>query len=335
MKSRFISIFLIFAMVMSLTLPVSASLNTSPSKSIDEVLSEFNLKCYELTEEKDQEYNTFDSNTSNSDDVSRLRHETVNELLDLGYNAYEVTSSTYDTVEENLNTDLSSLGVQKDYSYIIVVGGTDGNTSSSRGAYDDSYPYQYGGITYRLRSVTITSDNSPEYRQTNQVDLLSSKTDAIFSNAINWSISAIASAYGVPWYIGTILSISGLTSVNFVSPKDTTANFYAGTSWVRTFRQVWDENYNTWVPGSCVEKVEQICYVHGLKYSTDLHRYDPYTSDLQINTFRSSNYNNPNWLNENAVIAFRAALPQIIDTVGRIDYKHGDKVVITHKCSFI
>ena len=61
------------------------------------------------------------------------------------------------------------------------------------------------------------------YNLSQVIDLLSSKTDAIFSNAINWSISAIASAYGVPWYIGTILSISGLTSVNFVSPKDTTA----------------------------------------------------------------------------------------------------------------
>jgi len=333
MKSRLISILLSFTLIVSVTLPASASASELPSKSVEEILSEFHSRSFELTQSQTNRPSTLTDNTSES--LASIRHETVNELLNLGYSAYEVTSSTYDTVEETLNTDLSNFGLQKDSSYIVIVGDTTAGTAQSRKTTGPSFYYTYGGIQYKLRTVTVTGNDSSNYIQTTPVNLLKSHTDEVVENMLNATIGAYATALGVPAIFGTIGSITGLTTVHFVSAQAATAVFQAGSAWTRVFTQVWDNNYETWVAGSSVEYVNKTCCINGMKYVASINACAPYMTEQKNDVSYSRNFDSDKWRNENAVIAFRGAFPNISDSVGDVHYTRDSKVIVTHRGGFL
>lgn len=141
MKKIFASL-LSFAIIFSITSPAFASEDTSlcelPAESVQEILSDFSIKHLKLAMSQSNAPSTFQS-SGISENLASIRHETINRLSDLGYNAYEVTSNTYDNVEKALNTDLSSLGLQRDASYIVVVGGTETDESQLRQDTSTSY----------------------------------------------------------------------------------------------------------------------------------------------------------------------------------------------------
>lgn len=331
MKSRIIALFISFILIASM-LP-SALASAIPSRSAEEILTEFHHKSFTLIQP--QANNSLSIATHTSENLDNIRHETVATLVDNGYDAYEVTSSTYDTVEEFLNTDLSSMGLQKDSSYIVILGAINREMPQGRSSAEASYSHTYGGVTYTLRDVTVTSTDSANYAQISAKDLLERRSDAIIEGMINAAVSAYATAVGVPAIFGTIGSITGLTTIHFTSSQNSTAIFHAGSAWTRIFTQVWDNEYNSWVQGSCVEYVKKTCYVNGMRYDSTANECVPYISDYKAHTSYSSNYSDKTWRKDNAVIAFRGAFPLLLDSVGDICYEYDSKVIITHRGGFI
>lgn len=331
MKSRIISLFISLALIISMV--PSALASEIPSRSAEEILAEFHHKSFTLSQLQASDSSSIATHTSES--LDSIRHETVAMLVDNGYEAYEVTSSTYDTVEEHLNTDLLSMGIQKDSSYIVIVGDISTEMTQRIGSAGASYPHTYGGVTYNLRDVTVTTADSSNYTQVSTKDLLERRSDAIIEGMINATVSAYATAVGVPAIFGTIGSITGLTAIHFSSSKSTSAILHAGSSWTRIFTQVWDNGYNSWVQGSSVEYVNKTCYVNGLRHDSTSNKCIPYTSNNKTNTSYSPNYSDKTWRKDNAVVSYRGALPIIRDSVGDVCYEYDSKVIITHSGGFI
>lgn len=306
----------------------------SPAESVQEILSDFNIKNLKLAMSQSNAPTTFQSSSA-SENLASIRHETVNKLSDLGYSVYEVTSNTYDNVEKALNTDLSSLGLQKGASYIVVVGGDKTDGSQARQSTSTSYSYTYDGKQYTLRTLTVTGTDSASYIQASAVDLLTKHSDTIIENMLNAIVAAYAEAAGVPKIIGTIASITGLNAVHFTSSDTSTAIYNGGSSWTRVFTQVWDDNYNQWVSGSSVESVTQLCYISGVKYDSSKNQCVPYSSLNKTVVTNSENYNNAKWRNDNAIVAFRGSFPRIHDPSGDAYYLYDSKIIITHRDGFL
>lgn len=335
MKKLFASL-LSFAIIFSFAPPCFAaeSVCELPAESVQEILSDFNIKSLKLSMSQSNAPSTFQS-SGISENLASIRHETVSKLSDLGYSVYEVTSNTYDNVEKALSTDLSSLGLQRGASYIVVVGGTETDGPQPRQVTSTSYPYTYGGKQYTLRTLTITGDDSTSYVQIDSVDLLTKHSDTMIENMLNATIGAYAEAAGVPKIIGKIASLTGLQAVHFTSSDKSSAVYNGGSSWTRVFTQVWDDTYNQWVSGSSVESVAQVCYVDGLRYDSSVNHCVHYESLNETIVTDSDNYDNPKWRNDNAVVAFTGAFPRIHDPSGDAFYVYDSKVVITHRDGFL
>ncbi len=337
MKKIFASL-LSVAIIFSLATPCFASGSISscesPAESVQEILSDFNFKSLKLAMSQSNVQSTFQS-SGISENLVSIRHETVSKLSDLGYSVYEVTSNTYDIVEEALNTDLSSLGLKKGASYIVVVGGSETDGPQVKQGTSETYSYTYGGKQYTLRRVTITGNDSPSYVQVSSVDLLEKHSDTIIENLLNATIGAYAEAAGVPKIIGTIAALTGLQPVHFMSSNDSSAIYHGGSSWTRVFTQVWDDNYDQWISGSSVESVAQLCYVDGVRYDSSKKQCVHYESLNETVVTDSDNYGSSEWRNDNAVIAFEGAIPRIHDPSGDAFYVYDSKVVITHRDGFL
>lgn len=322
MKLRVVALALSIIMIISLSLPVSATM----VKSADEILSDFHSESLEVVQ---KQRNT----RAISNDLGILRHETVQELQKCGYDAYEVTGSNYDDIQATLNTDLSGLGLNKDCSYIIVVGDNTTETSGARSTIGSTYNYTYNGTTYTMRTIKITSVDDSNYMQATQKDLLTSHGDAVVQALLDTTISAYMTFLGVPTVFGTIASLAGLTKVNLTAAK-ATATFHAGTTWTRTFTQVWDDNFDAWTYGSSVEYSKQVCYVNGLKYNASLDSYEAYTTGNKQKTTYSQYYNSSTWKNEQAIIGLLNAWPVFYDKTGDACYEHNSTVVVKHREGF-
>lgn len=312
--------------------PYGSAFSATP-KSVEEILAEFQEKSFDLARLSDGDIAPLTAQTT--EDFDSIRQETVAKLVSLGYTAYEVTDDTYDSVENILNTDLSSMGMQRDSSYIVVLGRSSSEKSRSGKAYDDSYSYTYGGETYKLRDVTVTSADSPNYSQISTVDLLESNTDTFIENMLNAAVSAYATALGVPAIFGTIGSITGLTTIHFSSSKRSSAIFNAGSSWTREFTQAWNSDFETWEQGSYVEYVRKACVISGMRYDSTVNRCVPYDSNEESDISYSKNYHDETWRKDNAVIALRGGLPVIRDSVGDIYYEYDSDVIVKHRGNFI
>lgn len=324
MKLRFGAFFLSLALIMPLTLPVSAS-----TQSVDDILSDFHVEILDAVLER-QDGRTVNGVSDNSDNI---RHETVQKLQKLGYSAYEVTGSTYDDIQEVLRTDLSALGLKKNCSYVIVVGDDSNRPSQSRSTIGSTYNYTYNGTTYKMRTVKITSADDPNYQQASSVNLLSSHSDSVVQALLDATISAYTSVIGVPKVFGTIASLTGLTKVNLTSSKST-AVFHAGSTWTRTFTQVWDDNFSAWTYGSSIEYVTKVCHINGLKYNSSLDCYEEYTSGKQQDVTKSPHYDSNTWRNEQAIIGLLNAWPVFYDKAGDAYYKYDSRIIVTHREGF-
>ena len=98
---KLIASLLSLAIIFSISIPAFAFESTSASnqseKTIDEILSDFNIKRIKLTMSQSNTPSVFSSTQSSgiSENLASICHETINKLSDLGYNVYEVNSNTY------------------------------------------------------------------------------------------------------------------------------------------------------------------------------------------------------------------------------------------------
>lgn len=129
MRKRYIALFVIFAMLVPFT-PAVAADDTVPRPTVEEILSEYHEKAFEAEViEQTSGASTYSRSAGNSGKT--LEEETVDTLNAAGYEAYNVTSENYETLEEQLQTDFAQMGLDPDGSYIIALSGEDNSPSSN------------------------------------------------------------------------------------------------------------------------------------------------------------------------------------------------------------
>ena len=129
MFKKMIALVLCCIMVLPLCSPVFAvpadnDQGQYDSRSMEEILSDYHTKSRQI--ENQSNAGTYSRSNQTSDTV---RQDAVSELKAAGYEAYDVNPDTYASVEAELNTDLSDIGLDPESSYIVVISGENSNAN--------------------------------------------------------------------------------------------------------------------------------------------------------------------------------------------------------------
>ena len=340
MNKKVIALILSCVMLVSAS-PVVAAEDTPVKPTVEEILSEYHQKAFEAQTAEDTDKTTTYSNRSGS---KTLEQETVDTLNAAGYEAYNVTAFNYDALEAQLKTDFSSMGLDPNGSYIVVISGEDSDNSHNSRAYGDNlitptpgpteggayFEYSFYGSVYKLRYFTITAADDPTYGTTSENDLLDHfSVNEIIQNGLNAAVYAIADhiATGIP--LGTIASLCGFQFFDFNETNFERLELIATTNWTRRFIQVWDDYYEAWTFSTCVESVTARSYLSGDYYDPTLNRYVSVEKNEHIATSYTEHYDDREWLHEKAVRSF---LNNYIsyETTGAVRYYYDDTLIATH-----
>ena len=132
---KIISLILICCMVMPMICASAADMPEA-QPTIEEILNSYHQKAFEAQAAETRS----GASTWSSRSGKTLEEETVDELTAAGYEAYNVTSENYEALEEALQTDFASMGIDPEGSYIIVISGEEpaapgNNQSLKKGTY--------------------------------------------------------------------------------------------------------------------------------------------------------------------------------------------------------
>lgn len=273
---------------------------------------------------------------------------TRNETLTIaGYDVFEINSNTYNSAETALNTDFKEIGLDPECSYLIVLSGEPSqestalateaplevvaNSPAQPGA---SFIYTYNGTQYLLRYLIVFPENdeaSPGYAQTSMATLADTNVITLLNNCANTALSAYISAISAP--LGTVLSICGYPNFNFGSMSNSRFDFYASTSWIRIYTQVFSNYDQAWFYCSSVEYATSVTSIYGHYYCATTGRFEVRDEAPVYTYFYSTHYGDFTWLKTQAVIAFLNGAP-IYNKTGTMRYKYGTTVKITHYENF-
>lgn len=280
-----------------------------------------------------------------------LEQETVNELVQAGYEAYNITSSNYSEIEDALQTDLASMGIDPDGSYIVVVSGENfggcenaGVESKASGVQPtatsgSSFEYTYDERTYTLRYLTITAADNPYYGQASSSRIIGENTPDVLgdvlANLLNTGISVFLDEINDSILLGTIASICGLEPVDFGTSQTAfnILDLYAGTNWTRIFTQIWVESENRWVSQLHVEYAKLTSYFAGMFYKAGVNSYEPVPANRTTQMIYSAHLDDRTWRIEQAIIGFKIG-KIYYDLVGNAVYMFNNRPVIIHKEAF-
>lgn len=335
MIKKVISILMICVMLVTISPAVAANV-TSVQPTVEEILSEYHQRAFEA--EYDENTDTVSAYSRGSGGTSQtLEQEAVEALTDAGYEAYHVTTDNYDTLEADLYTDFSGMGLDPNGSYIVVVSGEDQNdgispTSTTPGSVGSSFSYTYNGTKYYLRYVTVTVADNPDCGLATTVDLLESKTLSTIEACLNSAVSVYLDAL-TPFFLGTIASICGLNIFEFSTSSTSTLNMNCATNWTVIYTQVWSAYDQMWLYGSSVEYVTVTSNMGGHYYSATYNRYMEVPSNSVSESFDSENCYNYTWRKEQAVRGYLSS--QIYrDMISTVRYQYNGQVVVTHHSQF-
>ena len=161
--------------------------------------------------------------------------------------------------------------------------------------------------------------------------MLNSSGRSFIVNCLNTAISAYLDQIWEP--LGIVASICGLDIDDFNTAHTATLYMHGGTNWTRVYTQVWNPNEGTWMYGSCVEYVMAVTSMSGQYYSATANRYLAVPTDESWKVSFSSKYSDEEWKKSQAVAGYLQYWTQY-DIVGDVEYKYGNKVVITHPENF-
>lgn len=314
MLKKVISLMIVILMLVPFSSAVAADL-PSAQPTIEEILNGYHQKAFEAqsTQEAASAWSRRSTGSSKT-----LEQETVDQLTEAGYEAYNITAENYDTLETTLQTDFNELGMQLDESYIVVVSGEDDATVNSSRVSDlvlpphtenegapSSFYYEQNGIVYEMRYLTITSAdandrnvfgayvinpdqfNHAEYTilETSLVTL----SDTLTGIPIATFVSLLADLYNDP---NSFESSSGLVTLN------------AATTWTCNIIQIWNENRQRWETAQSSEYAISKAYISG--YVLDEMSEEPvrYVGPEYTHIDYSSNYHNLTTRKTNAVNAY-------------------------------
>ncbi len=323
-----------FLMFFSLNISVFAVGSTTPSSgkiTVDEILRDYHSQLFLAEINKDQ-----DSGKRLLTTHKEIKSQTLKRLTDAGYEAYDVNKDTFTAVENTLNTDLKSMGLNPNYSYIIVVSGSAddsniNNTNTRYGIVTNQETYTYGGVTYNLRYLKVTAADDPRFAKADPVDLLTSSDQQLIYNCLNAAvgtiISEISSVYGI------LLSLSGLSIEDFLPDRRAILELQCGTNWTLIYTQVWCKYTNDWVNGSCVEYANASCSLTGKYYNANSNSYKDIPSVEHTRTQYSDKAFNPNWKRQMAVSGYLGNCIYY-NVAGDVKYTHDGDVVLIHRENF-
>ena len=337
MLKKMLAILLSTAMVLGLGVQVYAAQedaevtqNTETQRPMDEILNRYHAKSFELSSPN--------GNASRSVQTSEtIKQDTINELRDAGYEAYDVNPDTYATLEEQLNTDFSEMGLTHDSSYIIIIGGESTSGNCARLAPDvegvtpdfgdSSFTYTYNGVTYAMRSVTVTAAEDNRLRETSSIELVTELNWVSVKDILNVPITILTSINDY-FRLGTLWSLLGL--LPDVEPTQRDSIDYRGSSnWTITYTQVYDTVNQKWYNRSSVDYVTMHFSVLYTNYDAVNNCYDSYYEDgIYCNTY-SDYYYDTAWQREMAAVA-HLNYTMYSSPVNKVVYQVDDIVVLTH-----
>lgn len=146
MKRKLVAFVLVFALLASLSPAVAADEMSAPP-TVEEILNEYHQKAFEAKMQGD----TGNASAWSLRGGQTLEEETVDTLTEAGYEAYNVTADNYESLQTELKTDFSDMGLDPNGSYIIVISGEDPTEPVSTG----------GASTYNLNPLP-GEDQAPE-----------------------------------------------------------------------------------------------------------------------------------------------------------------------------
>lgn len=342
MKKRMFSLLLSLAMLLSLT-PAVAANNTTPSPTVEEILSEYHQRAFEIEATGDAAAASYSPRSGSSEKT--LEQETVDTLTAAGYEAYNVTSENYDALENQLQTDFSDMGLNPDGSYIVVISGEDPTAASNGsraavptpdygGGGGGSFNYTYNGVTYSMQYFTVTSLDDPNYTVSSSFDLLSNYYDSFLDRLLDTAVEIYLDAISDRLHLGTISSIIGLSDyTNIYRTSQSTLYYQATTTWTRSYILVWNNFYQEWHRASCVEYADMRSKISGYLFDQSTGITEEVNNAKVDNRIFSSDYFNNEKRKIDAVIGYTSHFVEC-DVVGSVTYRYGTRIVAYHHQNF-
>lgn len=281
---------------------------------------------------------------STTQQLNSIQDDTISALNNAGYDAYAVNASSFSSVENTLNTDLGSLGLSPDSSYIVVIDDNSQDSNASPAAVgvnpspiidegSGGITYTHDGIVYLLRYITVTSLDAPEYGKTANLDLMETYGEDFITRIADFAISYFLDKINEKIHIGTILSLFGCTTEQAYTNRHSELELNAAAAWSRSFIQVWNEDDEVWEIGSCAEMVTVLSYYDGMILNETTATYDHITYDEVEHVVYSNDYNNHSKRRQDAVEGFLTFA--VYDTTGHAEILIEDDVVITLPHNFL
>ena len=344
MFKKAIPLLMICAMLIPLSTAVAAE-EQSVQPTVEEILNRYHQKAFE---ERNAEQNgTASTYSRRAGSEKTLEQETVDELTAAGYEAYNVTPESYSDASSALNTDLNSMGLNPEYSYIVVVSGKEANnganSSNSRAvdlpphyeAGDDglsnSFYHTYNGFTKLLRYVTITGADDPRLAQVNTSVLTESPFDEQLEAIFNTALFLYIDKKFPKQFIGTIASFLGIELIDVNSIQQASYALHAGTNWQRTYIQIYNDATSTWESWACFESATLRYYVSGYYYDAANDQNVQDISDEVVITVKTEHFSDFTWQTDTVIDSWSKNEKDQFEYIGDVIYYYDGKAVITHK----
>lgn len=258
-KKRMIALFLTFAMIVPFT-PAVAADDTVPRPTVEEILSEYHQKAFEA--EAAGETATASTYSRSGSSERTLEQETVDTLNAAGYEAYNVTSENYDTLQTQLQTDFADMGLDPEGSYIITISGEDSQNSNASGigprmmvpvdpggGGDGTFTHTYNGTEYRMRYMTVAGQDDDLRDQTLIYTLRNSRVSIDWDD-VDTAILYYASDHATnPVPVASILSMltDAFSDDNYIRLSNNSITMYARTIWDLQYIQVYNSSNDKWI----------------------------------------------------------------------------------------
>ena len=279
MFKKMIAMLVILAMLVPVSSVVAAD-EPSAQPTVEEILNQYHQKAFAAKNADQTGASTYARGASGSEKT--LEQETVDQLTEAGYEAYNVTNANYETLEESLQTDFAELGMDPSGSYIVVLSGEDGaaaanssrasdlflpphteNDGGSGGG--DTFLYVKDGVSYTMRYVTITSlDQSCLYEEETYVfsdetsfwELIGDISEIAITTAIDEITKLpLSTVYDITSLLAAWISDTGLESID---PE--AIILFSSSRWTRSYIQVRNPENNNWHTSQCSSYVVSKAY---------------------------------------------------------------------------
>lgn len=342
-------------MMVSLSLAVAAD-EVPIQPTVEEILNEYHQEAFEaLTTEDTATISTISPRGGNS---KTLEQKTVDTLVEAGYEAYNVTADNYESLEAQLQTNFTAMGLEPDGSYIIVISGEEpevsapnrgnstfgltplpGEDQAPDGGESTFFTYNYNNKTYNMRYVTVTPTENSALRR---ID------DAILNEELSPSnvLEIIGMTSSVVGYLSDVLNTVSIlnTSVSIslllldllsdYTPKLTDmVRMTGGCTWTVKYTQIYDFDEHQWFLNAGVEYVTAQKYVDYNIYNPSTHLYDQERVHYDNVVIYSALYNDTELMKQRAVEAYEYGQGEnmYLDQVESVDFEYGEdrRVVLT------